>query len=288
MQATVEDLDFSPERGLERRLVLELSQCNWVDQALNILVSGATGTGKKFRGLFIGYRCDPPGIFRALFPYGPFSASLTRARQEGSYLNLLRSLSRTDVLILDDWMRDPIPLSAAQDLLEVFDDRFGKSATIIAAQVPVSAWHARFQTLLWRTLSWIVRSTMPINFPYSAILKESYGQPAPCHTPEPPAMSILCNYPASLIASAFMKTCFGISCGTALGARKIPGGLWKSGQNSTAHFPTATTTTSPQNQSCSLRSACYIHTKWQLVLFPTGTPADPQRKLPGFRTMPHT
>jgi DNA replication protein DnaC len=41
-------------------------------------------------------------------------------------------------------MRDPIPLSAAQDLLEVFDDRFGKSATIIAAQVPVSAWHARF------------------------------------------------------------------------------------------------------------------------------------------------
>jgi DNA replication protein DnaC len=48
------------------------------------------------------------------------------------------------VLILDDWMRDPILLSAAQDLLEVFDDRFGKSATIIVSQVPVSDWHARF------------------------------------------------------------------------------------------------------------------------------------------------
>jgi DNA replication protein DnaC len=48
------------------------------------------------------------------------------------------------VLILDDWMRDPIQLSAAQDLLEVFDDRFGKSATIIISQVPVSDWHARF------------------------------------------------------------------------------------------------------------------------------------------------
>ena len=41
-------------------------------------------------------------------------------------------------------MRDPIPLSAAQDLLEVFDDRFGHSATIIVSQVPVSDWHARF------------------------------------------------------------------------------------------------------------------------------------------------
>ena len=71
-------------------------------------------------------------------------------------------------------------------------------------------------------------------------------------------MSILWNCQASLIASAFMKTCFGISCGTALGTRKIPGRLWKSGQKNPAHFPTATTTTSPQNQSCSLRSAYCI------------------------------
>ena len=144
MQATVEDLDFSPERGLERRLVLELSQCNWVDQALNILVSGATGTGKSFVACSLGTAAIRLGYSVRYFRTARFLLSLTRARQEGSYLNLLRSLSRTDVLILDDWMRDPVPLSAAQDLLEVFDDRFGKSATIIAAQVPVSAWHAKF------------------------------------------------------------------------------------------------------------------------------------------------
>ena len=144
MQATVEDLDFSPERGLERRLVLELSQCNWINQALNILVSGATGTGKSFVACSLGTAAIRLGYSVRYFRTARFLLSLTRARQEGSYLNLLRSLSRTDVLILDDWMRDPVPLSAAQDLLEVFDDRFGKSATIIAAQVPVSAWHARF------------------------------------------------------------------------------------------------------------------------------------------------
>ena len=144
MQATVEDLDFSPERGLERRLVLELSQCNWVDKALNILVSGATGTGKSFVACSLGTAAIRLGYSVRYFRTARFLLTLTRTRQEGSYLNLLRSLSRTDVLILDDWMRDPIPLSAAQDLLEVFDDRFGKSATIIAAQVPVSAWHARF------------------------------------------------------------------------------------------------------------------------------------------------
>lgn len=144
MRATVEDLDFSPERGLERRLVLELAQCNWVDKALNILVLGATGTGKSYLASALGVAACRSGYSVRYLHTARFLHTLTRARQDGSYLNLLRSLSRTEVLILDDWMRDPIQLSSAQDLLEVFDDRFSNSATIIISQVPVSDWHARF------------------------------------------------------------------------------------------------------------------------------------------------
>jgi DNA replication protein DnaC len=55
----------------------------------------------------------------------------------------LRSTAKTSLLILDDWMRDPITIQNAQDMLEVLDDRFGHTATIIASQVPVSDWHLR-------------------------------------------------------------------------------------------------------------------------------------------------
>jgi len=144
MRAAVEELDFSPERGLERHLVLELAQCNWVDKALNILVLGATGTGKSYMACALGVAACRSGYSARYLHTARFLHTLTRARQDGSYLNLLRSLSRTEVLILDDWMRDPIQLSSAQDLLEVFDDRFGNTATIIISQVPVSDWHARF------------------------------------------------------------------------------------------------------------------------------------------------
>lgn len=144
MQATIEDLDFSPERGLDRRLVLELSQCNWVDKALNILISGATGTGKSFLASSFGVSACKLGYSVRYLHTARFLHALNHARRDDTYLDLLHSFSRTDVLILDDWMRDPIPLLAAQDLLEVFDDRFGKSATIIVSQVPVSEWHARF------------------------------------------------------------------------------------------------------------------------------------------------
>jgi DNA replication protein DnaC len=144
MQAMIEDLDFSPERGLDRRQVLELAQCSWVDKALNILILGATGTGKSFFACALGAAACRLGFSVRYLRASRFLHALNQARQDGSYLDLLHSLTKTEVLILDDWMRDPIPLSAAQDLLEVFDDRFGKAATIIASQVPVAEWHARF------------------------------------------------------------------------------------------------------------------------------------------------
>jgi DNA replication protein DnaC len=55
----------------------------------------------------------------------------------------LRSLAKTNLLIFDDWMRDTLSIQNAQDILEVLDDRFGHSATLIASQVPVSDWHLR-------------------------------------------------------------------------------------------------------------------------------------------------
>lgn len=144
MPAAIEDLDFSPERELDRRLILELAQCNWIDKALNILILGATGTGKSFLACSLGVAACRLGYSVRYVRTSRFLHSLAQDRQDGSYLNFLRSLNKTKMLILDDWMRDPIHLTAAQDLLEVFDDRFGKSATLIVSQVPVADWHARF------------------------------------------------------------------------------------------------------------------------------------------------
>ena len=86
------------------------------------------------------------------------------ARQDGSLSALLRSLAKTKLLILDDWMRDTITIQNAQDILEVLDDRFGHAATLIASQVPVADWHLRIPdpTLADAILDRIVHSAYRI------------------------------------------------------------------------------------------------------------------------------
>jgi len=144
LAAAIEDIDFSPERSLDKRQILEMAQCTWVDKALNILVLGATGTGKTFIASALGAAACRSGFSVRYWRTSRLLHALAHARQDGSYLSFLRSLNKTDVLILDDWMRDPIPLSGAQDLLEIFDDRFNKKASLIVSQVPVTDWHLRF------------------------------------------------------------------------------------------------------------------------------------------------
>jgi len=143
LQATLQDLDLSPARGLKRTQVLELAQAEWVRRHLNTLVLGATGAGKTFLACALGRTaCEAEFNVRYLRT-SRLLQSLALAQADGSYPQLLRSLARIHLLILDDWLRDPLSRSQAKDLLEIIDDRYGRSATLVATQVPVSSWHER-------------------------------------------------------------------------------------------------------------------------------------------------
>lgn len=141
--ACVEDLDLSPSRGIDRRLVLELAQGDWVRNHLNVLVLGPTGAGKTYLACALGQAACRLGMSVRYLRTSRLLQDFAHAHADGSYPKLLDGLSRTTLLVIDDWLRDPLTPAQARDLLEILDDRYGRHALLVASQVPVIEWHER-------------------------------------------------------------------------------------------------------------------------------------------------
>ena len=143
LPAVIEDLDLSPARGLDRGLVLELAQGEWIRRHLNILVLGPTGAGKSYMACALGHAACRQGFSVRYQRTSRLLHEIMLSHADGSYPKLLTKLARVQLLIFDDWLRDPLTPSQARDLLEILDDRYGRSSTLVATQIPIEDWHDR-------------------------------------------------------------------------------------------------------------------------------------------------
>jgi len=139
--ASLEAIDCDPVRGLDKALVRQLMNCQWAKQKQNVIVTGATGTGKSFLASALAEAACRQGM-RALFVRVPrLVEELAVARVAGSYASALSKLARVDVVVLDDFLLTPMTEAERRDLLEVLEDRYSRAATIITSQMPTKTWH---------------------------------------------------------------------------------------------------------------------------------------------------
>jgi DNA replication protein DnaC len=141
--APIEDFDFSAARGLDRSQVLALAQDDWIHRHLNAIITGPTGAGKTFLACALGRSACRNGVSVRYFPISKLLQKITYARAEGSSPKFLESLAKTQLLIIDDWLRNPLTESQTPDLLEILEDRYDRTSTLLATQIPVVDWHDR-------------------------------------------------------------------------------------------------------------------------------------------------
>jgi DNA replication protein DnaC len=139
--ASLEQIDCDSARGLDKALVRQLMGCQWAKQKQNIIITGATGTGKSFVASALAEAACRQGM-RALFVRVPrVVEELAVARASGAYASTLAKISRIDVVVLDDFLLTPMKDAERRDLLEVLEDRYGRASTIITSQMPTKTWH---------------------------------------------------------------------------------------------------------------------------------------------------
>lgn len=143
-QASFEQMDLYHPRGLDKNYLLRLQSCDWIMKSRDLLITGPTGVGKSFIACAFGFQacvCE----FKVMYvTANKLFDRLLLAKADGTYLKFIDAMSKYRLLIIDDFGLKKLDNKQCTMMLDIIDDRHGKSSTIITSQLPVKTWYDCF------------------------------------------------------------------------------------------------------------------------------------------------
>ena len=115
--------------------------CDGLKKAQNLLLTGPCGTGKTYIACALGHQACLKGYSVRYYRLPRLILALTQAKADGSYSKLLKAIASLNLLVIDDWGLEPLNAATRNDLMEIMDDRYEQSATVIISQLPTEQWY---------------------------------------------------------------------------------------------------------------------------------------------------
>ncbi|NEO34492.1 MAG: ATP-binding protein [Symploca sp. SIO3C6] len=145
VHSSLDEVDWQVQRGLHKPLFLQWLQGQWIIDHLNLVIVGPTGTGKTFLSCVCAHHLCLHGHPVRYFKTADLLSESKFAKADGSFDKLRKRLASFELLILDEWLRDPLSPDDARDILDLLDERYRTRSCLFASQFPVNQWHQQIQ-----------------------------------------------------------------------------------------------------------------------------------------------
>jgi DNA replication protein DnaC len=139
-KAGFEEIDYTVNRNLDKNMMLRFSSCQWIDNHQNIIITGPTGSGKSFLVTCLGFQGCINNKKVLYYNCSKMFDWLKVLKLDGTYVKEMSKIEKTDLLILDDLGIKPLDSQQRIFLLDILEDRHGRSSTVISSQLPVENW----------------------------------------------------------------------------------------------------------------------------------------------------
>ena len=173
-QASVEELTMDASRGMDKSLISALATGEYLSKGESVLITGATGCGKSFLVSALGHQACAQGYKVAYYNMQKLLLKTKISRIEGTIVKFFENLAKADLLILDDFGLTHLEQQQQLDLMEMIEDRHGKSSTMIASQLPVASWYDIIgeETIADAILDRLVHTSYRIEFKGESLRKK--------------------------------------------------------------------------------------------------------------------
>lgn len=141
--ASIEDIKYYADRQLNKDLIEELATNKYIEKGENIVIVGATGSGKSYLACALGNSACLEGRKVLYIRLPDLLTDLNLGREQGNYKKILKKYEKVDLLIIDEWLLVPANELAQQHILEIMERRYKTKGTIFCSQFSSESWHKR-------------------------------------------------------------------------------------------------------------------------------------------------
>lgn len=141
-EANVADIRYDADRKLDKARMAELSNCEWVRNHRNVLITGASGAGKSWIACALGVAaCN--AFFSVRYVRLPEMLDELVVDKDDEWLKMKKRYLKCDLLILDDWLLEKVDGKRARELLEIVEGRLRTGSLLICSQFSPAGWHSK-------------------------------------------------------------------------------------------------------------------------------------------------
>jgi len=138
-------LTVTPDRKLDKQLILELASGNYIQKHLNIILMGASGNGKTWIANAFGvHACRQ--FYKVKYIRLPElldELAVAKHEADGSFRKLIQKYRKIELLILDEWLLTELSDENVLYVLEIIESRLKRASTIFCSQFAPEGWHAK-------------------------------------------------------------------------------------------------------------------------------------------------
>ena len=138
--ACIEDIEYHSDRNLNKNMITKLSTCNYIQEHHNVILLGATGSGKTYLACAFGMNAVRNFLSVKYIRLPELLTDLSIARGSGTIRKVMAQYKKYSLLIIDEWLLYALNETEARDVLEIIESRYKKASTIFCSQFDVPGW----------------------------------------------------------------------------------------------------------------------------------------------------